>query len=244
MIKEIKEYLKESTSLMFITGAGISVASGIPTYRGIGGLYNQPMEDGTLIEDFLTAKTLKKNPAALIKYLKEITNLITNALPNKAHKIISDLQDKYEVTVVTQNIDDLHNKAGSKNVIELHGNIFNYKCNFCELHRETKNILLFGNKCNNCNIGIIRPDVVLFGENLNPSTYLRFQHPFSRGIDMIFVIGTSSLFSYIVDPILHAIDCGIIVIEINPEDTYLSNKVQYKLSMKAEEALFEIFERK
>jgi len=112
--------------IVFLTGAGLSANSGLPTYRGPGGLYEEGnTESGLPIEEFLSAKNQIENPEEVNSYIQKMANIITEAEPNDIHKSIAQLESIVEtpIRVFTQNIDDLHERAGSSNVIHLHGTV-------------------------------------------------------------------------------------------------------------------------
>jgi NAD-dependent deacetylase len=249
-IKKIiaKEILK-AKNILFITGAGISADSGIPTYRGIGGLYNNKnTKEGIAIETALSGNMILKRPDITWKYLWQIGKACYNAQPNDAHKTITQIQKlKLGTWVLTQNIDNLHNLAGNKNLIELHGNAFKLICTKCQI--KTNATKLLNNykktidlppKCKKCG-GIIRPQVILFGEILPQEAIKRYYHILNSHLDLIISIGTSSQFPYIQEPVIFAAKSGITTIEINPEETSISPIVNYKISEGASKAMRNIW---
>ena len=173
-IQQVANVLAEADSVLFITGAGVSADSGLPTYRGVGGLYNDDeTEDGVAIEDALSGPMFAAQPALTWKYLWQIASACRRALPNPAHNIIAEIESKKrEVWVVTQNVDGLHRAAGSKNLVEVHGHIYDLFCAKCGFGISATELL--GNFkaapdlppiCSKCG-GVIRPRVVLFEESL------------------------------------------------------------------------------
>lgn len=169
VIAKISQLLKKCRSILFITGAGISADSGLPTYRGIGGLYNDKLtEDGMPVEMALAGETLKKHPAVTWKYLSEIEKNCRNAKFNRGHAVIAEMEKRFErVWVLTQNIDGFHHAAGSHNVIDIHGNMHKLTCMSCGWRGEVKDYSLIDipPRCPDC-AGIARPEVVFFGEML------------------------------------------------------------------------------
>ena len=119
-IKKVSELLKDAKSILFITGAGISADSGLPTYRGMGGLYeNDATEDGIPIEMALAGETLRKKPEITWKYLSQIEKRCRAAKHNRAHEILAEMEERFDrVWILTQNIDGFHHAAGSKNVLD------------------------------------------------------------------------------------------------------------------------------
>ena len=132
-IDALVRILKKARSILFITGAGVSAESGIPTYRGIGGLYNvDTTEDGVAIEEALSASMLAKNPALTWKYLAQIGLAVQGARHNRAHEVIAEMESRFlRVWTLTQNVDGFHLAAGAKNVIEAHGNMHSLSCTRC-----------------------------------------------------------------------------------------------------------------
>lgn len=233
--------LKKSQSVLFITGAGISAESGLPTYRGIGGLYNNDeTEEGMPIETLLSGEVFKSRPEVSWKYIFQIEKNCRGAKFNRAHEIIAKMQDKFKrVWVLTQNVDGFHLDAGSKNVIEIHGNIHRLCCTSCDWFERVKDyshLTEIPPKCSQCN-NVVRPDVVLFGEMLPIDKLNLFATEFNRGFDICFSVGTTSLFPYISMPVLDMKRQGRPTIEINPGETDISQIVDIKLNSGAVSAL-------
>ena len=134
MICQIADELKHCSSLLLITGAGISADSGIPTYRGIGGLYEaKNTEEGVPIDQALSGPMFKSRPALTWKYLMQIADAVHGAKSNRAHEIIALFETVIDrVWTLTQNVDGFHIEAGSSNVIEIHGNMRSIKCIQCD----------------------------------------------------------------------------------------------------------------
>ena len=245
-INAIVSILQKSNNILFITGAGISADSGLPTYRGVTGLYeNKLTHDKITIEEALSGKTMSVNPEITWKYLAEIEKSCRNASYNRAHEIIAKLEKYFRnVLVLTQNIDRFHQDAGSKNVIDIHGDIHHLHCTSCSYKMEVLNYadIIIPPKCPKCSF-ILRPDVVLFGEMLSQEKVNRLSKELTRGFDIIFTIGTTSVFPYISDPVIQAAIKNIPTIEINPSETEVSSVVRYKLSMTSVEALEKIYNR-
>ena len=169
--------------IVFLTGAGISAESGIPTFRGaIDGLW-----ENHNVEEVATAKAIKEHPEVVYRFLNELRDKYKDCQPNSAHKAIAELEKDYDVTVITQNIDDLHEKAGSTHVIHLHGDL-------SKVRAVNNTNLLFdcpeeGVKPGDTIDGHeVRPHVVLFGEGV-PN--IKKAIPFIRQTDICVVIGTS-----------------------------------------------------
>lgn len=239
-IAQIAKLLKNCKSILFITGAGISADSGLPTYRGIGGLYNDKVtEDGIPIEMALAGQTLEKQPAVTWRYLSQIEKNCRNAKFNRGHEVIAEMEKYFErVWVLTQNIDGFHNTAGSRNVIEIHGDMHRLVCTSCGWRDVVKDYseIDIPPACPKC-AGIARPEVVFFGEMLPEDKLAVLDRELMRGFDIYFSIGTTSVFPYIRQPMVAATHLGRPTIEINPQDTEISYLVDIKLRMRAAEAL-------
>lgn len=245
-IEEVVRLLSKSKSILFITGAGISAESGLPTYRGLGGLYNAKLTDeGMSVEEALSGETLQRRPDITWKYLSEIEKNCRNATFNQAHKIIAETEKFFErVWVFTQNIDGFHRTAGSKNIIDIHGNMHALYCKDCGFKISVKDYgsLEIPPHCPKCE-GVIRPDVVFFGEYLPPDKLKTLQEELSKGFDIYFSIGTTSVFPYIQQPIIYAKSQGRPTVEINPSDTEISSVVDIKISQTAVTALSSIWKK-
>ncbi|MDR1291439.1 MAG: hypothetical protein LBK06_09585, partial [Planctomycetaceae bacterium] len=140
LILRLAEYLRDSGRVLFITGAGISADSGLPTYRGVGGLYNdRRTAEGYAIEECLSASMFKRRPEITWEYMLQIADAVFRCEPNDAHRVIAGLEAKFverggKVVVFTQNVDGYHIQAGSRNVLEIHGTLRRLFCtnNNCE----------------------------------------------------------------------------------------------------------------
>jgi NAD-dependent deacetylase len=243
-ITRVVELLRKSESILFITGAGISADSGLPTYRGIGGLYNEKItEEGIPIEMALAGETLERQPEITWKYLSQIEKNCRNAKYNRGHEVIAAMEKRFgRVWVLTQNIDGFHREAGSKNVIDIHGDLHHLRCARCGWSGSVKDFsgIDIPPKCPHCQ-AIARPDVVFFGEMLPSEKLTLLYKELKRGFDIYFSIGTTSVFPYIQQPIFYAESCGRPTVEINPAETEISPIVDIKLDMRAAQALDSIW---
>ncbi len=244
-ITKVASLLKGCRSILFITGAGISADSGLPTYRGIGGLYNnKTTDDGIPIEMALAGEMLQTQPAITWKYLAQIEQRCRGATFNRAHEVIVEMEKSFpRVWVLTQNIDGFHNQAGSQNVIDIHGDMHKLLCPKCAWRTTIKDYsgLKIPPLCPVCN-NVVRPDVVFFGEQL---PYDKLELLFSelhRGFDIYFSVGTTSVFPYIQRPIEEAKYTNRPSIEINPAKTGVSHLVDVKLPSGAAETLNAIWQ--
>lgn len=185
MINKLKNALNSSQKIVFFTGAGMSTDSGIPDFRSATGLYANNLH----AEEIVSHSFFMSNPKEFYDFYKE-KMLFPDALPNYGHEFISKLQDKKDVTVVTQNIDGLHQLAGSKKVYEIHGSIHRNYCMKCHKSYSLMDIINSDGvpycKCG----GIIKPDVVLYEEALD-SDIIDKAITAIDDADMLVILGTS-----------------------------------------------------
>ena len=218
--QELAAILDRSRNAVALTGAGISVESGIPDFRSEGGLWSRfdPLE-------YATIQAFRQNPAKVWQLLKEMDRIITKARPNPAHYALADLEARGKLRgVITQNVDYLHQAAGSKKVVEYHGNAHRFICDTCrgEHPRET---LDFSHPPLYCLCGgLIRPAVVFFGEPIPPGAQDEAED-LARSCDLLLIIGTSSEVSPANYLPQTAKDHGALVVENNLEPTLLTRSV-------------------
>ncbi len=245
-IDQVVDILGECRSLLFITGAGLSADSGLPTYRGIGGLYSAgPTEDGLAIEDILSGPMIRQDPQLTWKYLIQIARAARGARPNRGHEVMAEMERHFErVWTLTQNVDGFHRAAGTQNLIEIHGDLHDIYCAACgwRRHVDDYDAIELPPRCPQCR-QIARPDVVLFGEFLPPAKVQRLFAECRRGFDAVFSVGTGSVFPYIVEPVRQAQLRGRPAIEINPGESTISHLVDVRLPLRAAPALDAIWTR-
>jgi NAD-dependent deacetylase len=241
LVGRVARRLAQSKRILFITGAGMSADSGLPTYRGVGGLYHdRHTEDGMPVEEALAGHTLALRPEITWKYLLEIAHNCRGASPNAGHRAIAGLEASQEVVVLTQNIDGFHQHAGSTKVIDIHNGMERLFCMDCGKSAQL-NLEDIGQLPPRCACGgVIRPDVVLFGEMLPVAKLERLEAELDKGFDLVFSVGTTSVFAYISRPVLALGSRGAVTVEINPGDTCISDVVDVKLAEKATKALEDI----
>lgn len=232
--------LSRARSILFVTGAGISADSGLPTYRGIGGLYEaETTEEGLPIEVLLSGETFARRPEWTWKYLGAIELACRGARPNLAHEAIAALgRERPRVVVLTQNVDGLHRAAGSPDVIEIHGDVHELRCTCCEWGTRVPDYegLEIPPRCPRC-AALVRPAVVLFGEMLPLEAVSRLEEELRRGFDAVFSIGTTSVFPYVAAPVLMARGWGAETVEVNPGRTGISDVVDVRLRCSAASAM-------
>ena len=238
--------LARARRVLAITGAGISADSGLPTYRGIGGLYESDLtEDGFPIEEALSGDMMRSRPEITWKYIHQIESSCRDRRHNAAHEALAQMQARYErFTVLTQNIDGFHRAAGSRDLIEIHGCVHELYCVACGSGRDVPNYagLRIPPRCSDCT-GLIRPRVVLFGEILPEDALERLYAVMVQGVDLVLSIGTTSVFPYIAAPVLQAARAGLPTVEINPGTTEVSHLVRYRIRERAAVVLPELARR-
>ncbi len=213
-------------NVVVFTGAGVSADSGVPTFRGPGGLWRNFRP-----EDLATPEAFHHDPELVWEWYEWRRGLIRDALPNAAHEAIARLRDAPGVkhNVVTQNVDNLHTLAGSRDVVELHGNIFRVRCTREQTaHIRREPFPKIPPLCDNCG-ALLRPDVVWFGEELPPHAVARAVGAMHTG-DLLLVIGTSG----VVFPAAGFVNLyrGL-SIEINPEASGVSSACAYTIAARA-----------
>lgn len=233
MFDQIADKLRESEKIIFVTGAGISQESGIPTFRGKDGMWRKydPMKLATI-------DAFYENPKLVWEWYEERRKNILAAKPNAGHHAIADLEKKRQVHVLTQNIDGLHQRAGSKSVYELHGSIITIKCTSCDFKDEISSS--FSELPPLCKCGnMLRPDVVWFGESL-PQDVWQAAIAHASSCDTMIVVGTSLAVSPANLLPVYAKQNGAMVVEINPEDTTMSESMDLSIRASAAKTLPEL----
>jgi NAD-dependent deacetylase len=221
LLKKAAQDLAMARNVVALTGAGISVESGIPPFRGKGGIWERfdPMEYAH-IDAFLKDPTKVWNVL-----LKEMKAMLDRAVPNDAHKGLARLEDlRLLKTIITQNVDGLHQRAGNTDVIEFHGNFAWYRCLECD-KRSPSALIDLTQMPPRCECGgIYRPEVVFFGEMIPPE-HLRRSRQVASDCDVMLVIGTSAVVQPAGSMPVVAKQSGAKVIEINPEPTPLTGPI-------------------
>lgn len=228
--------LVEADRVAVLTGAGISAESGIPTFRDPGGIWEKfdPQELAN-VEAFLD------NPELVQGWYRHRRQLVEDAEPNAGHRALAEMEAYVpKLEVITQNVDDLHNRAGSSVVIELHGNITRNYCMECERPAEAETVdasIQNGEpaRCPACD-GLIRPDVVWFGEMLPPDAIER-ANAATEQADVFLSVGTSAVVYPAARLPLVAREHGAYVAEVNPDPTGVTEEVDESIHEKAGEVL-------
>lgn len=223
LIEYAAELLAKARHAVVLTGAGLSTPSGIPDFRSEGtGLWarDEPLEVASLM-------TFRTAPEQFFRWFHPLASQIFSALPNPGHLSLAELERKGHIqAVITQNIDMLHQKAGSRRVIEMHGTLRTLSCTQCYRQQGYEDYLpAFIESgtiphCPACN-AILKPDVILFGEQLPQKAWFEAQRE-ARSCDLMVVIGSSLEVLPVAGLPMQAIDRGAHLIIINNSDTYLN----------------------
>lgn len=215
MFELVKNKLKNARKIVIVTGAGISQESGIPTFRGKDGLWRS--YDAMKLA---TIDAFYDDPKLVWEWYVERRTNIFSACPNAGHTAIAQLEKYCDVVILTQNIDGLHQRAGSNQVLELHGSIVRIKCTVCDFVDDL--IDEFNNLPPMCKCGnILRPDVVWFGESL-PQDVWEKAIVHASSCDVMIIAGTSLVVSPANTLPIFAKENGATLIEVNPEETIMS----------------------
>lgn len=232
-ISQLIDILCQTKQIVVLTGAGISAESGIPTFRGEEGLWKQYRA-----EDLATPIAFIKDPKLVWEWYDWRRGIIASKKPNAGHKILRRWEKIFpNFILITQNIDGLHQKAGSKNILELHGNIWKVRCTEERTITENHDIPLeeIPPHCSDCG-ALLRPHVVWFGESLSSSVlYKAFQ--VSSSCEIIFSIGTSAVVQPAASLPLAAAEANAKIVEINPDPTPLTSYADFSFRGKAGEIL-------
>lgn len=214
--------------LVVLTGAGMSAESGIPTFRGSDGLW-----EGHRIEDVASPVGWQKNPELVLAFYNTRRRNILQSKPNAAHYALAELEIDFQVEIITQNIDDLHERAGSKNVLHLHGEILKSRSTrFPELIYTCTSDIAYGDMCERG--AQLRPHIVWFGEEV-PMLYTAAK--ITASADAIFIIGTSMVV-YPAASLVHYAQDDTPVFVINPQETEITgNKHVYFIQKNATEGV-------
>ena len=230
MFDTVAQKLKDSRKIVFVTGAGISQESGIPTFRGKDGYWRKydPMKLASI-------DAFYDDPKLVWEWYEDRRKNILSVKPNEGHFAISQMEEFKDIVVLTQNIDGLHQRSGSTNVLELHGSIIRIKCTVCDfIDNITENFESLPPKCK-CG-SMLRPDVVWFGEPL-PQNIWQSAIKEASVCDVMVIVGTSLVVSPANTLPVYAKQNGAILIEVNPEKTVMSNDMDLSIQATSAEVL-------
>jgi NAD-dependent deacetylase len=231
MLEKARAAVQGAKRIAVLTGAGVSAESGIPTFRSNGGFWRSKR-----FQDLATPEGFARDPKFVWQWYEERRRGIAETRPNAGHEALVLIEQRVpEFTLITQNVDGLHDAAGSKNVIKLHGDIWTLRCTQCgdeRVSREELNDLPPYCECG----GMQRPGVVWFGEDLPEGAMERSAEAVRRA-EVLIVAGTSAQVYPAAGLIPLALRSGATVIEVNPEDTDFSDEVTIALRGKSAEIL-------
>ncbi len=231
----IRDWLKSATSVAALTGAGISAESGLPTFRGPGGLWRQRRP-----EELARREAFAKDPKLIWEWYNWRRSVIAEAQPNAAHLALASLEGRVPgFSLITQNVDGLHDRAGSRRILKVHGDIWTVRCIDCGRERREMRASIdeLPPRCE-CG-GIERPGVVWFGESL-PQDVWREAEIAARNAEVMLVIGTSAVVYPAAGLVGLAKSAGARVVEINIEETPITASVDASLRGPASEILPEL----
>ncbi len=232
-VKALVKSLRRKPRLAILTGAGISAESGVPTFRGPAGLWKQ-----FRAEDLATPEAFRRDPGLVWEWYDWRRGVIASCAPHAGHYVLARWEELFAgLVLVTQNVDGLHRKAGSKNILELHGNIWQVRCTREGTVGENYETPLrqVPPTCPNCG-ALLRPNVVWFGEAL-PRDVLEKATAASAQCDLMFVIGTSAFVQPAASLPFLAAERGAEIVEINPSPTPLTASADFSFQEKAGEIL-------
>ena len=241
-VKKLKADILNCNKVVFLTGAGISAESGVPTFRGPGGMWKNHNP-----EYLATPQAFRRDPHLVWEWYQYRRDLIAKCKPNSGHVALAEFERDLKAaakdfTLITQNVDGLHRDAGTENIIEMHGSIRHVRC-FGE--GPEKNYLCddvgdLPPKCTNCD-EYLRPGVVWFGEAIPESALLGIDKAM-RGCDLFFVIGTSAVVYPAASFAMIAKQNGAKVVQVNLEKNHLSGSLDYEFYGKSGEILPKILQ--
>jgi NAD-dependent deacetylase len=236
--KELREILLTAKEVVALTGAGISAESGIATFRGADGLWSKLKP-----EELADFEAFLRNPELVSEWYEHRRHITRVAKPNPAHAALVEMENLFpHFTVVTQNVDNLHRRAGSKNLAELHGSIERNYCLGCGARYDGEDFDSNGSfRCSKCD-GLIRPDIVWFGEML-PEDQWNIAETAASAADVMFVVGTSAVVYPAAELPMTVRRSGGKIVEINIEETPLSEYADYSFQGPASKVLVDMVEQ-
>jgi NAD-dependent deacetylase len=236
-VKEARGWIRDARTVAVLTGAGISAESGVPTFRGPGGLWRQFRP-----EQLATPEAFARDPLLIWEWYDWRRGKLAQAQPNAGHLALAALERaKRQFTLVTQNVDGLHERAGSRNVVKIHGDLWMLRCTGCGSEREDRSVPL-RELPPRCHCGaLMRPGVVWFGEPLPGEAWERAQRA-ARDADLFLVVGTSAVVYPAAGLVPLAKACGARVIECNMEETPFSAELDKSFRGAAGELLPQLIE--
>ena len=219
--------------IVFFTGAGMSAESGIPTYRGAGGIWKEYD-----YEDYACQRAFDRDPEKVWDFHDKRRAMVASKEPNPGHKLLAAIQERQPgTTIVTQNIDGMHQRAGAKVEAELHGSLWRVRCDACNVVRADFTSPMSPRQCD-CG-AYWRPDIVWFEDQLDHRVKRAAREALEE-CDLLVSIGTSAVVYPAAELPRIAVQAGAVTVEINLEDTAMSDLYQHKLRGRASEVLAQL----
>ena len=232
---DLRERIAAARAIVVLTGSGISAESGLPTFRGSGGLWRTHR-----VEELASAAGFTRDPQLVWTWYNERRQVHRAATPSASHRALARLEAVYpNLILVTQNVDSLHLRAGSRNVLELHGQLREARCTLCAQRRSLDDPLPPNEIAHGCG-GQWRPDIVWFGEPLPPAVWQAAVAAAARA-DLMLVVGTSGLVQPAAALATRRYAPQAYIVEINPEPTVLSERVDTSIRALAGDVLPHLF---
>lgn len=221
-MREVQDILRDASSVAVLTGAGVSAESNVPTFRGNGGMWKQ-----FRAEELATPQAFARNPKLVWEWYDWRRQAIAQAQPNPGHHALAELEHRVSrFTLITQNVDDLHERAGSRHILKVHGDIWTVRCTGCGRERTDKRAPL-PEIPPRCECGeLLRPGVVWFGESL-PQHIWQAAEEAASSADIFLVVGTSAVVYPAAGLVQLAKSSGAKTIEVNVTSTAVSSMVDH-----------------
>lgn len=225
--------LRDFDRIVFFTGAGMSAESGIPTYRGRGGIWAEYD-----YEDYACQRAFDRDPEKVWDFHDKRRAAVAACAPHEGHRVVGEIQrTKPGTIIVTQNIDGMHQRAGATDVVELHGSLWRVRCDRDRVVRDDTTLPMIPRTCA-CG-AYLRPDIVWFEDALDARTIDRARAAL-EGCDVLVSIGTSAVVYPAADLPRIAAACGAVTVEVNLEDTPMTHLYRHRLRGKASDVLAEL----
>ena len=224
--------VRDFEHIVFFTGAGLSAESGVPTYRGQGGIWKEYD-----YERYACQAAFDRDPEAVWEFHNFRRELVGKCTYNAAHKWIARCQASLpDVAIVSQNIDGMHQLAGATRVHELHGSLWKTRCDGCGARTDDRDAPFDNLRCRTCSLRYMRPDIVWFGDSLDERVIAQAVSAIEK-CDLLISIGTSGVVYPAAQMPLYAKQTGATLVEVNPEPTVVSQVFDVQLRMTATQAL-------